>query len=99
MVIIRYASASSPVFFLYLSDLTTVWLSTKNTASPGSLPVEIAHSLTPQETKKAEYLSAPLYHFQTVTISHVLTPAPLKLTLALQMALLSTVSWPLLFIH
>lgn len=57
--------------------------------------MEIAHSLTPQETKKAEYLSAPLYHFQTVTISHVLTPTPLKLTLALP----STVSWPLLFIH
>lgn len=63
-----YASASSPVSFLYLSDLTTFWLSTKNTASPGSHPVETAHSLPPQETNKAEYLSAPLHHFQTVTV-------------------------------
>lgn len=47
------------------SDLTTVWLSITNTASPGSRPVETAHSLPPQETNKAKCLSAPLYHLQT----------------------------------
>lgn len=30
--------------------------------------MENAHFLPPQETKKVEYLSAPLYHFQTVTV-------------------------------
>lgn len=52
MVIIRYASASSPVFFLYLSNLTTVWLSTKNSFSwePSSGDCSFSHTSGDQKS-------------------------------------------------